>query len=154
MNRFFCLALALFLLSGCAIKSTSSGFTLRGESYARGCGGNTPKPDQLDRTQWRVVSLDGSVLPPTQLIEVRFTSGPMIAVTGCSRYSIDYKIDLAKLRFRPAQRKTLYCEVTEEISDQQFIDMTSGETQFEIMSDGHLSVVNWIGRQLLLRQTR
>ena len=123
------------------------------DTIYRGCGGNKMKPGPLDGSQWRVVSLDGSALPSTQLIEVRFTYGRMIAITGCNRYSADYKIEFNTLRFGTPQTKKLYCEVTEEIADQQFIDMISGETEFEFLPDGQLSIVNRIERQLLLKQT-
>jgi hypothetical protein len=66
----------------------------------RGCGGKTLKPNALDGSQWRVVSLDGSTLPPAQLIEVRFTYGRMVAITGCNRYNVDYQIRFNTLRFR------------------------------------------------------
>lgn len=123
------------------------------DKVVRGCGGNTLKPDALAGSQWRVVALNGSALPPDQLIEVRFTYGRMIAITGCNRYSADYEIDSNTLRFRTSQVKKLYCEVTEEISDQQFIDMVSGETEFAFLADGQLSIVNRIDRQVLLKQT-
>lgn len=123
------------------------------DTIFRGCGGNKLKPDALEGSQWRVVSLDGSVLPSTQLIEVRFTYGRVIAITGCNRYSADYELKFNTLRFRTPQTKKLYCDVTEEIADQQFIDMVSGETELEFLPDGQLSIVNRIDRKLLLKQT-
>ena len=123
------------------------------DRVVRGCGGNILKPDILAGSQWRVVSLNGSPMLPTQIIEVRFTYGRMIAITGCNRYSADYEIDSNALRFQSPQVKKLYCEVTEEISDQQFIDMVSGETEFAFLPDGQLSIINRIDRQLLLKQT-
>jgi heat shock protein HslJ len=131
---------------------TNVSVTVRG-SVKRGCGGLKLKSGPLEGSQWRVVSLDGSALPSTQLIEVRFIFDRIIATTGCNRYSADYVLKFNKLRFRTPQTIKLYCEVTEEIADQQFIDMISGETEFEFLSDGQLSIVNRIERQLLLKQT-
>lgn len=91
---------------------------MRGKETFKGCGGGILPPASLDRTVWRIASINGAEIPASQGALVSFGDGRMSGTVGCNRLGSDYTYAAGKLGFGPVMSTRMACQ--EPLTSQEF----------------------------------
>lgn len=85
-----------------------------GRDY-RGCGGQVLPPNDLNNSQWRIISIDGQALPPSpagnerRAAEMRFADGRISANVGCNQLNGAYTADARRLTVTQLSSTRMAC---------------------------------------------
>lgn len=88
--------------------------TANGRDY-RGCGGLVLPPNDLNNSQWRIISIDGQAVPMAaagsdrSLGEMRFANGRIAANVGCNQLNGAYTADARRLTVTQLSSTLMAC---------------------------------------------
>jgi heat shock protein HslJ len=80
-----------------------------GDRKYEGCGGGILPPDDMEKTSWRVVSINGAEVAREREAVVSFENGRMSGSIGCNRLGAEYGYKDKKLSFGPMMSTKMGC---------------------------------------------
>ena len=89
-----------------------------GKETYKGCGGGVLPPASLERTVWRIASINGAEILASQGASVSFGDGRMSGTVGCNRLGSDYTYTNGKLDFGPVMSTRMACQ--EPLTSQEY----------------------------------
>lgn len=76
----------------------------------RGCGGPVLPPASLDRTNWRIISINGSDIVGDRAATLRFAEGRVSGSAGCNQLSGNFLSDGNRLTVTQAVSTRMACD--------------------------------------------
>jgi heat shock protein HslJ len=122
------------------------------ETY-KGCGGGVLPPVSLERTVWRITSINGTEIPASQGALVSFGDGRMSGTVGCNRLGSDYTYAAGKLGFGPVMSTRMACQEPLSSQEYSFVSLIGSAASTSFSSDGSLILTGKNGAVAILEQS-
>ncbi len=107
------------LVANVAVKTCSDGMSDRryrdtvtltfGTQRFKGCGGAILAPETLAGTTWRIVSINGALIPTEPQASLMFDDSRMNGTVGCNRFGGSYTFSKGTLSFGPLMSTKMGC---------------------------------------------
>ena len=78
------------------------------ERYS-GCGGGVAVPTSLEKTRWRITSINGANITPEREAMLFFDGGRMSGTVGCNRLNATYGYKAKSISFGPVMSTRMGC---------------------------------------------
>jgi heat shock protein HslJ len=124
-----------------------------GEKQYKGCGGGIIAPDTLERTVWRVVSINGPEIPAEQGALVAFGDGRMSGSVGCNRLGADYKFRERTVSFGPVMSTKMACADPIGKLEYAFVTVLGALAATDFPGDGTMVLTGKDGGKIVLMQS-
>jgi heat shock protein HslJ len=124
-----------------------------GDRAFKGCGGGIVPPKTLERTAWRVSSINGVEIPSEQGAMVTFGDGRMSGSVGCNRLGADYKFADGKLSFGPVMSTKMACPDPVGKQEHDFVSILEALASTAFRGDGAMVLTAKNGGQIVLMQS-
>ena len=137
-------AFAFFLLFLAGIALTNIG-----QLQTRQAGElRAPLAAELVTNRWRLAAMRGPAAPDSAAIELVFTRGGLLSVTGtCNRYTADYELSDGSLDIREVNGTKLACPADRMGYDDALVSIL-GRTAMGAIDDGQLVLLSADGERL------
>lgn len=126
---------------------------MRGNETYKGCGGGILPPVSLERTVWRIASINGIEIPATQGALVSFGDGRMSGTVGCNRLGSDYTYAEGKLGFGPVMSTRMGCQEPLASQEFAFISLLGAPPTTSFANTGALVLIGKGGVTVSLEQS-
>jgi heat shock protein HslJ len=124
-----------------------------GEREYKGCGGGIVPPDTLERTAWRVSSINGAQIPTDQGALVAFGDGRMSGSVGCNRLGADYKFANSALSFGAVMSTKMACPDPVGKQEYALVSILNSLASTVFPGDGTMVLTGKDGGQAILMQS-
>ena len=124
-----------------------------GKNTYKGCGGGILPPASLERTAWRVASINGADIPATQGALVSFGDGRMSGTIGCNRLGSDYTYADGKVGFGPVMSTRMACQEPLTSQEFAFVSLLGASPATSFTNTGALVLTGKGGATVTLEQS-
>ena len=124
-----------------------------GKETYNGCGGGVLPPASLERTVWRIASINGTQIPVSQGALVSFGDGRMSGTVGCNRLGSDYTFAGGKLGFGPVMSTRMACQEPLTSQEFAFVSMLGTSPMTSFNDNGALVLTGKNGTVVILEQS-
>jgi heat shock protein HslJ len=122
------------------------------ETY-KGCGGGILPPASLERTVWRIASINGAEILASQGALVSFGDGRMSGTVGCNRLGSDYTYAAGKLGFGPVMSTRMACQEPLTSQEYAFVSLLGASPATSFTNNGSLILSGKDGAVIVLEQS-
>jgi heat shock protein HslJ len=123
-----------------------------GEKEYNGCGGGILPPDTLERTEWRVQSIDGAEIPVERNATIKFADGRMSGSVGCNRMGGSYMFTDKTLSLGPVMATKMGCPDPIGRQEQAFASILGTVASTTFPGDGTMVLTGKEGSKVVLMQ--
>jgi heat shock protein HslJ len=123
------------------------------EREYKGCGGGIVPPDTLERTAWRVSSINGMEIPAEQGALISFGDGRMSGSVGCNRLGADYKFSNRAVSFGPVMSTKMACPDPVGKQEYAFVSILNAPASTVFPGDGTMVLTGKDGGKAILMQS-
>jgi heat shock protein HslJ len=124
-----------------------------GKRTYKGCGGGVLPPTSMERTVWRIVSINGTEILASQGALVSFGDGRMSGTVGCNRLGSDYTYAAGKLGFGPVMSTRMACQEPMTSQEFAFVSLLSASPATSFTNNGALVLAGKNGSVVILEQS-
>jgi heat shock protein HslJ len=124
-----------------------------GKRTYKGCGGGVLRPASMERTVWRIASINGTEILASQGALVSFGDGRMSATAGCNRLGSDYTYAAGKLAFGPVMSTRMACQEPLTSQEYTFVSIIGASPTAEFANNGTLVLIGKDGGVVILEQS-
>ena len=124
-----------------------------GKETYKGCGGGILPPASLERTVWRIASINGTEIPATQGAALSFGDGRISGTVGCNRLGSDYTYTTGKLGFGPVMSTRMACQEPLTSQEYAFISLLGTSFATSFTNNGALVLAGKTGGVVILEQS-
>jgi heat shock protein HslJ len=138
-------------MSGRTYKDTVT--VMVGKKTYKGCGGGILAPASMERTVWRVASINGAKIPASQGALVGFGDGRMSGTIGCNRLGSNYTYRDGKLGFGPVMSTRMACQEPLTSQEYTFVSVIGASPATSFTGNGVLVLTGKDGTVVMLEQS-
>lgn len=124
-----------------------------GKETYKGCGGGILPPASLERTAWRIVSINGADIPATQGALVSFGDGRMSGTIGCNRLGSEYTYADGELGLGPVMSTRMGCQEPLASQEFAFVSLLGASPATSFYNNGALVLTDKDGATVTLEQS-
>ena len=124
-----------------------------GKKTYKGCGGGVLPPASLERTDWRITSINGAQVPASQGALVSFGDGRMSGTVGCNRLGSGYTYAAGKLDFGPVMSTRMACQEPLTSQEFAFVSLLGASPATSFTNNGSLVLTGKDGAVVVLEQS-
>lgn len=124
-----------------------------GKETYKGCGGGVLPPASLERTVWRIASINGAAISADQGASVSFGDGRMSGTVGCNRLGSDYTFAAGKLGFGPVMSTRMACQEPLTSHEYALVSLLGASPSTSFTNNGALVLTDKDGRKVILEQS-
>ena len=124
-----------------------------GKNTYKGCGGGILPPASLERTDWRITSINGAQVPASQGALVSFGDGRMSGTVGCNRLGSGYTYAAGKLDFGPVMSTRMACQEPLTSQEFAFVSLLGASPATSFTNNGSLVLTGKDGAVVVLEQS-
>jgi heat shock protein HslJ len=124
-----------------------------GDQEYKGCGGGIVPPESLERTAWRVVSINGAEIPADRGALVAFGDGRMSGTVGCNRLGAAYAFADRNVSFGPVMSTKMACADPVGKQEYTFVTVLGALASTEFPGDGSMVLTGKDGGKIVLMQS-
>ena len=124
-----------------------------GKENYKGCGGGVLPPASLERTVWRIASINGAEIPASQGALVSFGDGRMSGTVGCNRLGSDYNYSGGKLGFGPVMSTRMGCQEPLASQEYAFVSILGSTPATIFTNNGMIVLTGKDGATVTLEQS-
>lgn len=104
----------------------------------RGCGGPVLPPASLDRTNWRIISINGNAVTGEQPATLRFASGRVTGSAGCNQLSGNFLSDGNRLTVSQMAATRMACAPDLMARENALLQIFRQSMTIRFASDGRM----------------
>lgn len=123
-----------------------------GSQKYEGCGGGILPPDVMERTSWRVTSINGAEIAREREALFEFSDGRISGTIGCNRMGADYTYNNKKLSFGPMMSTKIGCPDPIATQEYAFAAVLGALASTEFPGDASMVLTGKDGVKIVLQQ--
>lgn len=124
-----------------------------GKQTYKGCGGGILPPASMERTVWRINSINGIEILASQGALVSFGDDRMSGTVGCNRLGSDYTYAAGKLGFGPVMSTRMACQEPLTSQEYAFVSLLGASPATAFNNNGALVLTGKDGGVVILKQS-
>lgn len=107
-------------------------------STLRGCGGSVLPPASLDRTNWRILSINGRDVVGDRPASLRFANGRLSGSAGCNQISANFLSDGNRLTVSQATTTRMACDGPAMLQESALLQILRQSMTIRFAPDGRM----------------
>jgi heat shock protein HslJ len=123
-----------------------------GDQKYEGCGGGILPPDALDRTSWRIISINGTAMKRAESATVSFDAERMSGSVGCNQIGANYRYNAKKLSLGPIIATEMGCPAPLDAIENAFVSVLGALASTEFPGDATMVLTGKDGAKVVLAQ--
>jgi heat shock protein HslJ len=124
-----------------------------GDTIYNGCGGDIQPPKMLTATAWRIVSINGALIPADQGALISFDADRMSGSVGCNRLGASYHFENGTLSFGPMMSTRMACPDPIAAQEYGFVTMLGKLKSTAFAITGEMILTGEDGYNVVLEQS-
>lgn len=118
----------------------------------KGCGGPVLPPANLDGTQWRILSINGTDVVGEPRAEVRFSNGDISGSAGCNRFNGTYVADGKRLTTGQLMTTRMGCPEPQNAQEVSFFALMAKPVSIRFTPEGRMILMGEGGHAAVLER--
>lgn len=106
--------------------------------HLRGCGGAILPPDDLNGTNWRIISIDGQPVAGDRPAQFRFADGSISGSAGCNRITGSYRVEARRLTVGQLAMTRMACAGPAMMQENRVADLLRAPVTIRFPADGRM----------------